>query len=404
MSTVDAGEGRRGRKQASYMKPLSRARGERSGGGREMSGDGEGGPSARSRRRDDGPRTSRVSFVRRRDSAPVHPSGEDASDDASDGSRGGEGSRSASEGEMRTPSAPPRPSSEESGRARRETRGVMDRVAPLPPWADARARRAFTLRALPNDGTHVRCHVLRKPGPFGAFPTYVLYLDGRETTVATLEDAVPILVARKRKKAKCTHYLIGDDGAERSLNETHASYVGKLKANFIGTRFKLLDSGARPRAWGLPRHLGDDSDDEEEIPQRRALAEIRYAVNVLGAGGPRSLSVSLFDSERSAPDDVPTVSHELESARPAWNASCRAYVLNFNGRVTRPSVKNFQLVCAAAQDDADVSGDDASHPRVFAQFGRVDDNLFTLDFAHPLGPLTAFAACLSAFESKFARE
>jgi tubby-related protein 1 len=114
--------------------------------------------------------------------------------------------------------------------------------------------------------------------------------------------------------------------------------------------------------------------------------------------------VSLFDSERSAPDDVPTVSHELESARPAWNASCRAYVLNFNGRVTRPSVKNFQLVCAAAQDDADVSGDDASHPRVFAQFGRVDDNLFTLDFAHPLGPLTAFAACLSAFESKFARE
>ena len=305
---------------------------------------------------------------------------------------------------MRTPSAPPRPRSEESARARRETRGVMDRVAPLPPWADARARRTFTLRALPNDGTHVRCHVLRKPGPFGAFPTYVLYLDGRETTVATLEDAVPILVARKRKKAKCTHYLIGDDGAERSLNETHASYVGKLKANFIGTRFKLLDSGARPRAWGLPRHLGDDSDDEGEIPQRRALAEIRYAVNVLGAGGPRSLAVSLFDSERSAPDDVPTVSHELESARPAWNASCRAYVLNFNGRVTRPSVKNFQLVCTAAQDDADVSGDDASHPRVFAQFGRVDDNLFTLDFAHPLGPLTAFAACLSAFESKFARE
>jgi len=134
------------------------------------------------------------------------------------------------------------------------------------------------------------------------------------------------------------------------------------------------------------------------------LAEIRYAVNVLGAGGPRSLAVSLFDSERSAPDDVPTVSHELESARPAWNASCRAYVLNFNGRVTRPSVKNFQLVCTAAQDDADVSGDDASHPRVVAQFGRVDDNLFTLDFAHPLGPLTAFAACLSAFESKFARE
>lgn len=385
------------------MKPLSRARVESGGGeGSGTRGDGGGGRErARGARRDDGPRTSRVSFVRRRDSAPVHPSGDDVSEEAS----GGEASRSASEGEMQTPTAPPHPRSEdESARARRETRGVMDRVAPLPPWADARARRAFTLRALPNDGTHVRCHVLRKRGPFGAFPTYVLYLDGRETTVATLEDAVPILVARKRKKAKCTHYLIGDDGAERALNETHASYVGKLKANFIGTRFELLDSGARPRAWGVPRHLGDDSDDEREIPQRRALAEIRYAMNVLGAGGPRSLAVSLFDSESSTPDAAPSVSRELESARPAWNASCRAYVLNFNGRVTRPSVKNFQLVCAPAQDDADVSGDDASHPRVVAQFGRVDDDLFTLDFAHPLSPLTAFAACLSAFESKFARE
>jgi len=114
--------------------------------------------------------------------------------------------------------------------------------------------------------------------------------------------------------------------------------------------------------------------------------------------------VSLFDSESSTPDTAPSISRELESARPAWNASCRAYVLNFNGRVTRPSVKNFQLVCATAQDDADDSGGDASHPRVVAQFGRVDDDLFTLDFAHPLSPLTAFAACLSAFESKFARE
>jgi tubby-related protein 1 len=257
---------------------------------------------------------------------------------------------------------------------------------------------------LPNDGTHARCHVLRKRGPLGVFPTYVLYLDGRETTTATLGDAVPILVARKRKKSKCTHYVIGDDGAERAVNEAHASYVGKLKANFIGTHFELLDSGVRPRAWGAPRHLDDEADDEEQGPPRRALANIRYAVNVLGAGGPRALSVSLLGDDV---DDPNAVAHELESARPTWNPSAQAYVLNFNGRVTRPSVKNFQLVSsglAAAGAPSRADAESRTLTRGVLQFGRVDDDLFTLDFAHPLSPLTAFAACLSAFESKFARE
>lgn len=34
----------------------------------------------------------------------------------------------------------------------------------------------------------------------------------------------------------------------------------------------------------------------------------------------------------------------LNNKMPAWNASIKAYVLNFNGRVTMPSVKNFQLM------------------------------------------------------------
>jgi hypothetical protein len=110
-------------------------------------------------------------------------------------------------------------------------------------------------------------------------------------------------------------------------------------------------------------------------------------------------------------DDPNAVAHELESARPTWNPSAQAYVLNFNGRVTRPSVKNFQLVssglaaaAAAAGAPSRADAESRTLTRGVLQFGRVDDDLFTLDFAHPLSPLTAFAACLSAFESKFARE
>jgi len=337
----------------------------------------------------------RVSLARRRDSAPVHPVDDDDVGDwcADDG--GGD----ASEGGPR-PSAPPAAGAGAGAADERARRGAdpMVRQAPVPPWADARARRKFTLEAFPDDGTHARCHVLRKRGPFGAFPTYVMYLDGRDTTVTTLADAVPILVARKRKKAKCTHYVIGDDGAERALNEAHPSYVGKLKANFIGTRFELLDSGARPRAWGNAGHLGADSDSEDDVPPRRALAHVRYAVNILGIAGPRALEVDLLD------DAGDTIRHALESARPRWNSTHRAYVLDFNGRVTRPSVKNFQLVSRTARASEPAAVADATPPPVVAQFGRVDDDLFTLDFAYPFSPLAAFAACLSAFESKFGRE
>ena len=61
------------------------------------------------------------------------------------------------------------------------------------------------------------------------------------------------------------------------------------------------------------------------------------------------------------------------------------YRLNFHGRVTTPSVKNFQVV-------------DPSNVRdIIAQFGRVDDNTFHLDFKHPLNAFQAFAMALAQF-------
>lgn len=69
-----------------------------------------------------------------------------------------------------------------------------------------------------------------------------------------------------------------------------------------------------------------------------------------------------------------------------------AYVLNFSGRVTQASVKNFQLV----------SPDD--HDTVVLQFGRTAKDTFTMDYQWPLSPLQAFAICLSSFDYKLACE
>ena len=75
---------------------------------------------------------------------------------------------------------------------------------------------------------------------------------------------------------------------------------------------------------------------------------------------------------------------------PNWNDTVGAYVLNFNGRVTMASVKNFQLV------QPDQPG------LILPQFGRVGKDEFTMDFRAPLSPFQAFSICLSSFDSKIA--
>jgi tubby-related protein 1 len=75
---------------------------------------------------------------------------------------------------------------------------------------------------------------------------------------------------------------------------------------------------------------------------------------------------------------------------PRWNEQVGAYVLNFSGRVTMASVKNFQLVDPDEQN------------AVILQFGRVGKDQFTMDMQWPMSPFQAFAVTMSSFDSKIA--
>merc|ERR1712182_170386 len=79
----------------------------------------------------------------------------------------------------------------------------------------------------------------------------------------------------------------------------------------------------------------------------------------------------------------------MGNKQPKWNDQVGAYVLNFNGRVTRASVKNFQLCNVARDPDL-----------VVMQFGRVGKDAFTMDYQHPLCGLQAFGIALSSFDYK----
>lgn len=79
------------------------------------------------------------------------------------------------------------------------------------------------------------------------------------------------------------------------------------------------------------------------------------------------------------------------SKRPKWDNEQKRHELNFKGRVTESSVKNFQLQCLKETGEA-----------TMLQFGRVSKNVFTLDFGYPLNALQAFSVALSSLDGKIA--
>ncbi|DAA16648.1 TPA: tubby like protein 1-like [Bos taurus] len=207
-----------------------------------------------------------------------------------------------------------------------------------------------------------------------------------------------LLAGRKRKRSKTANYLISSDPT--NLSRGGENFIGKLRSNLLGNRFTVFDNGQNPHRGG--------STDVGSL--RQELAAVIYETNVLGFRGPRRMTVIIpgmnSDNERvpirprNASDGLlvrwqnKTLESliELHNKPPIWNEDSGSYTLNFQGRVTQASVKNFQIVHA---DDPDY---------IVLQFGRVAEDAFTLDYRYPLCALQAFAIALSSFDGKLACE
>ncbi|XP_048767154.1 tubby protein-like isoform X2 [Ostrea edulis] len=247
----------------------------------------------------------------------------------------------------------------------------------------------FVLRPAPQ-GHVMKCRITRdkKGVDRGIYPTYFLHLekdDGKK---------IFLLAGRKRKKSKTSNYLISTDPTD--LSRGGEAYVGKLRANLLGTQFTLFDNGDNPKS--------------NYENARKELVGIVYETNVLGFKGPRKMTIVIpgmnLDHERvdikPRSDNDGLIDRwkrknmenilELHNKTPVWNDETQSYVLNFHGRVTQASVKNFQIV-----HDNDVE-------YIVMQFGRVAEDVFTMDFNYPLCAVQAFGIALSSFDSKLACE
>jgi len=172
-----------------------------------------------------------------------------------------------------------------------------------------------------------------------------------------------LLNGKKRSGNKTSNYMISLD--QDKLKKGTDGYLGKVRSNFLGTEFYLYDTGENPTK----------AKTAEQIRMQHGV--IQYETNVLGSKGPRRMKVLLpnvdnaglqhvwrsFDPNYNITDQFKANNTEnimfFFNKPPKWNENVQAFVLNFNGRVDKASVKNFQLI------------DEYDDNRIYMQFGRV---------------------------------
>jgi len=265
----------------------------------------------------------------------------------------------------------------------------------------------FVTHPMPRTAGAMHCYIKRrKTGAGKLYPEYYLY---------TRQGDHFLMAAKKQANNKTSNYHVTLN--DRDFAKESPDYLGKLRANFVGTEFQLFDRGSSSSSSSSKGAdgagmLGLSSGPSNVGTPREELGVVVYAANVLGARGPRKMQaflprVSKVDGRAvdwKEDEDLADQDAMLERVRrgdtakfhhfinkpPRWNDQVGAYVLNFMGRVTMASVKNFQLI------------EPEDHETVVLQFGRVGKHDFTMDVRWPFTPLQALGVVLSSFDSKIA--
>ena len=192
------------------------------------------------------------------------------------------------------------------------------------------------------------------------------------------------------------------------------------RSDFLGTNFTIYDSqpphnGAKPSSSRAGRRFASKQISPQVPAGNFEIGEVSYKFNLLKSRGPRrmvcalkcpwseDISVDKVNGDSKTESSLSAISSYtvLRNKAPRWHEHLQCWCLNFHGRVTVASVKNFQLVATVDQSQPDGKGDEET---VLLQFGKVGDDIFTMDYRQPLSAFQAFAICLTSFGTKLACE
>ncbi|EYU40188.1 hypothetical protein ABFS82_08G078400 [Erythranthe guttata] len=297
---------------------------------------------------------------------------------------------------------------------------------------------------------------LKQPGPRDAPIQCFIKRDRTTSTFRLYFGLTPsenepdklLLAAKKIRRATSTDFVISlvADDFSRASN----TFVGKLRSNFLGTKFTIYDS--QPPTNGAAQHISRQSrrfNAKQISPKLPAynytVSTISYELNVLRTRGPRRMQCTMhsipfssiqeggtaptptsfpqcFEENKSSSSSssfsaLSAISNNnnnntniggaaaalvLKNKSPRWHEQLQCWCLNFKGRVTVASVKNFQLVAASVDPSVDLAA--AEQEKVVLQFGKIGKDIFTMDYRYPISAFQAFAICLSSFDTKPACE
>ncbi|XP_004516627.1 tubby-like F-box protein 8 [Cicer arietinum] len=273
-----------------------------------------------------------------------------------------------------------------------------------------------------------------------------------------VENGKFLLSAKRTRRTTCTEYIISMNAD--NISRSSSTYIGKLRSNFLGTKFIIYDTqppynNAQLSPPGRSRRFNSKKVSPKVPSGSYNIAQITYELNVIGTRGPRKMNCTMSSIPTSALEHGGTVpgqpellprnledsfrsisfsrsidnSSEFGSSRfsdilatsnddepkdrpiilknksPRWHEQLQCWCLNFRGRVTVASVKNFQLIASTQPPSAaPAPSTHSDNDKIILQFGKVGKDMFTMDYRYPLSAFQAFAICLTSFDTKLACE
>eukprot|EP00981_Chlorochromonas_danica_P013804 scaffold6861_cov248-Ochromonas_danica.AAC.7 len=278
------------------------------------------------------------------------------------------------------------PQEEELGEQSNNTAGTTA------PSSSGQGKPSFVLVAHPRGlrCQHIQCTVLRDRTSMQGklYPQYELVLEEPRRT---------LIIARKMSLNRTSNYHLFDmtrGQAGSKLSKKAGNYLGKLRAkNTNRTEYSLLSHKADKEeiagiSFDRVTLLGQLKDGNQPrkmkilVPVPCEVTGTVEGVSAQANYGVESLPdllLEILDNRRAIPDGLMM----METKEPVLENG--NYRLNFFGRVNLPSVKNFQIVHSSNIDN------------VLCQFGKVDEDVFHLDYKAPFNAVQAFALALCQF-------
>lgn len=112
---------------------------------------------------------------------------------------------------------------------------------------------------------------------------------------------------------------------------------------------------------------------------------------------PTNIKETLLSQYECAYNDPSRNIRQFQDNAPQWNPKTNTYVYDFKGRVTQPSIKNFQMIPVPVKGQ---ENREKTLGQFVLQFGKRAENEFILDLQFPLSIYQGFGLALSAFDTE----